>query len=148
MSRSHRANSSRSRTLPPGAAIFGLLAGLGAIAVGLWLGYREMASPQAEGEVIGNEYIKGANYSPMVRYEVEGQTYQIHGPMSPRPPVYRVGERVTVWYPPGRPAEGRLRGFFEVWGRALAVGGAGVSLALAGLWALTSRSRRTRIRFR
>src|SRR5262245_66512201 len=109
MSRSHRANSSRSRTLPPGAAIFGLLAGLGAIAVGLWLGYREMASPQAEGEVIGNEYIKGANYSRMVRYEVEGQKYQITGTMWRRPHVYRVGERVVVWDTPGRLAGGCVR---------------------------------------
>jgi hypothetical protein len=126
-----------------GAAIFSLLAGLGAIAVGLWLGYREMASPHAEGGVIRNEYIKGANYAPLVQYDIEGQTYQIHGPMFPRRPAYRVGERVTVWYPPGRPAEGRLRGFSEVWGTALALGGGGVSLAVVGLWALTSRSRRT-----
>jgi hypothetical protein len=130
-----------------GAAIVSLLAGLGAIAVGLWLGYQEMVRPHAEGEVIRNEYIKGANYAPTVRYDVEGQTYQVHGRMSPRRPAYRVGERVTVWYPPGRPAEGRLRGFFEVWGKALALGAVGVLLALAGLWALTSRSRRTLPRF-
>ena len=153
MSQSTRANYFRSPTLVAGIALVGLFAGLGTLAVALWLAYQEQALPQAEGEVIRVDRIRGPHYAPTVQYDVDGQKYQLHGPKSPGSPAYRVGERVTVWYPPGRPAEGRLRAFFEVWGWALTLGsvgsllaiaGVGLLLGLAGSWALASGSRRVK----
>jgi hypothetical protein len=93
------------------------------------------------GTVIGSA--PGAVYSvaPLVRYEVDGRSYEIRGRTSSRPPSYSRGDAVVVRYRPGRPGEGRIDSFEELWLPALAFIGVGV--VMCGFCAMSVLAART-----
>lgn len=49
------------------------------------------------------------------------------------PPTIDAGETVDVLYDPRNPKVHRIENFWEIWGRALIVGGTGLGFALVGL---------------
>jgi hypothetical protein len=72
----------------------------------------------------------GVTYYPVIRYEVGGQTYTFESHNSSDPPAYRVGERVALFYDPADPARARIDSWFELWLMPVALGGAGVIVAV------------------
>lgn len=103
----------------------------------LFMGYRSwrftVNGVQVIGTVVENEAFDGADgvsYTPVVEYEVNGQTYRISGDNSSSPPAYRVGQQVRVRYDPADPQRGQIDNWYEKW-----LGPVGLGCA-AGLMAL------------
>lgn len=82
--------------------------------------------------------------APVVRYEVDGQTYNIRGHVSSTRCPYSVGTTLTVVYPPDRPAEGTIDSLSENWLAPLVFGAAGLLFSLLGLGMLWVRRKAAR----
>jgi hypothetical protein len=54
-------------------------------------------------------------YSPIVQYQVDGQTYTFDGGISSNPPQYHVGERVPVRYDSTNPSKAQIDKWSERW---------------------------------
>jgi hypothetical protein len=54
-------------------------------------------------------------YSPVVEFNVNGQTYTFEGSNASYPPAYRVGEVVNVRYDPAAPNTAQIDSYFERW---------------------------------
>jgi hypothetical protein len=54
-------------------------------------------------------------YSPVVEFNVNGQTYRIEGGNATDPPQYQVGDVVDVRYDPAAPATAQIDSTFERW---------------------------------
>jgi hypothetical protein len=74
---------------------------------------------------------------PVVRFMADGQTVEIRGQALSEPPELRVGDKVTVFFPPGRPEDGRIGTFLQQFSSALWY--LVSALVLAGLWVLARR---------
>jgi hypothetical protein len=70
-----------------------------------------LGAQRTEGEVIGST----RRNRPIIRYQVDGQNYQITGWLGSLNATYDVGERATVAYKPDHPQDGRLVSFTELW---------------------------------
>jgi hypothetical protein len=67
---------------------------------------------------------------PRVRYEVGGVTYECEGMGNTG---YKIGDTLTVMYPPDHPGEGSLSGFLEQYLFYFMFGGGGFIFMLIGL---------------
>jgi hypothetical protein len=77
------------------------------------------ATERARATVLGHEIREdeeGTYYTPVARFLAGGTEFLVHGGLAPagRPP-YRVGQEVTVYYPPGQPDKARLGRFEGLW---------------------------------
>lgn len=54
-------------------------------------------------------------YSPIVEYQVDGQTHTLDGNVSSYPPQYRVGDRVSVRYDRSDPSRAQIDKWSERW---------------------------------
>lgn len=54
-------------------------------------------------------------YSPVVQFQVNGQTYTFDGGNASDPPAYRVGETVSVIYDPNDPNTAQINKWSERW---------------------------------
>jgi hypothetical protein len=54
-------------------------------------------------------------YSPIIEYQVNGQTYTFDGGISSNPPQYHVGERVSVRYDKADPSTAQIDKWSERW---------------------------------
>jgi hypothetical protein len=54
-------------------------------------------------------------YSPVIEFELNGQTYTFDGGNASYPPDYEVGEVVDVRYDPLNPAMAQIDSYFERW---------------------------------
>jgi len=54
-------------------------------------------------------------YSPVVQFEVNGQSYTFDGGNASDPPAYRVGQEVDVLYDPLDPGTAQIDSYFERW---------------------------------
>jgi len=63
--------------------------------------------------------------APIVRYEYQGVTSELIGGVQTNPPVYQLGESVTVMLNPSFPSEARLDGWLENYFFASIFGGLG-----------------------
>jgi hypothetical protein len=54
-------------------------------------------------------------YSPVVEFDVDGQTYTFEGGNASDPPAYKVDEVVNVIYDPSDPSTAQIDSFFERW---------------------------------
>jgi hypothetical protein len=94
---------------------------------------------RADGVVIRNDWDGGdeATAHATVRFEAEGRTVEFTSQVGTSPPLHAVGDRVTVYFWPGRPEEAVLGGFAEQYLRSLVPGVLGlIFLAIGGslLW--------------
>lgn len=80
--------------------------------------------------------------SPVVEYRAEGRNYTMKGLTASAPPSYHVGDQVTVGYPPGRPAEGRIVSFGEIFLLPLVFFGVGLAFAITAAVLLVLSGRR------
>jgi hypothetical protein len=77
------------------------------------------ATERANATVVGHEISEddeGTYYTPVVRFLADGKEFLVRGRLAPagRPP-YRVGQAVTVYYPPGQPDKAMLGRFEGLW---------------------------------
>jgi hypothetical protein len=92
------------------------------LAGAIWYGYGSYTltanGGTVTGTVIENVAIDGSDgvtYSPLIEYEVDGQTYVYDGENSSSPPAYQVGETVTLRYDRENPARARINNLWELW---------------------------------
>ena len=52
--------------------------------------------------------VNDAGESPIVRYQVDGVSYEVEEDGASSPPAHSIGDVVTVVYQPGRPERGRV----------------------------------------
>jgi hypothetical protein len=57
----------------------------------------------------------GITYTPVISYEVYGQTHVFTSNVSSDPPAYNVGDRVNVVYEVANPAKARIDSWRELW---------------------------------
>jgi hypothetical protein len=148
---------------PPRFLTFLLLViGLAGLGVGLWLAWSARQATatglRVPGTVVGLVEVKGKapppgkqskvannpnrpSLAPQVEYVVDGQTYRIRGTVSSTIPGYSHGDRVTVRYPPDRPAEGTIDSFAETWLAPLLVVGVSLLFTLVGVGLTVARRR-------
>ncbi|HNB53803.1 MAG TPA: DUF3592 domain-containing protein [Anaerolineales bacterium] len=70
----------------------------------------------------------GTSYSPVFRYEVNGQTYEFESQNSSNPPTHQVGDQDTIFYDPADPQHAQIDSFMDMWlapGLLLCFGGGG-----------------------
>jgi len=76
---------------------------------------------KAEGTVVKLEKHRSqesTSYTPVVRFTPpsgDGPEIQFASSVSSSPPAYKVGEKVTVLFPPGKPRDARISGFLDLW---------------------------------
>lgn len=100
--------------------VAGILLGMGVIFAGIaafifYQGYiLERDGIQAEGTVIGlveSRDEDGTSYAPLIRFQTQGgREIEFKSSYSSNPPQYKVGQKVTVLYPPDRPGEAQIKG--------------------------------------
>jgi hypothetical protein len=54
-------------------------------------------------------------YSPVIEFEMNGQTYSFEGDTASYPPAYEVGEEVSVLYDPADPDTAQINKWSERW---------------------------------
>jgi hypothetical protein len=81
----------------------------------------------AEGRVVRLEDVGRRGKVPIVRYEVDGRSYEVSGdPHWRRPGGYSVRESITVYYKRGFPDVASIELWWGRWLPALLFGGGGV----------------------
>ncbi len=98
----------------------GILLGMGVIftvvaAFIFFQGYMlERDGIQAEGTVIDLAESRdedGTSYAPVIRFQTQGgREFEFKSNYYSSPPQYKVGQKVTVIYPPERPGEAQVKG--------------------------------------
>jgi hypothetical protein len=112
-----------------------VVAGLAALAAGLFFSPR---TARATGVVVAviehNAYSPEQSYKPVVQFDAGGRTvrFESHSGSS-QPGDVRVGDRLTVVYDPGNPADARLDTPWQRWGMWLAVAALGGVLITIGV---------------
>jgi hypothetical protein len=54
-------------------------------------------------------------YSPVIEFDVSGQTFSFEGGNASDPPKYKVGEVVPIRYDPADPSTAQIDSYFERW---------------------------------
>ena len=72
-------------------------------------------SVQTKGRVIELAPDVRRTRTPVIRYEVDGKSYEFRAGTSSSPPSYSIGDVVVVRYRPSRPGEGYLISFRRLW---------------------------------
>jgi hypothetical protein len=80
--------------------------------------------------------------APVVRYEVDGKSYEFQSSVSSNPPAHVVGDKVTVMYHPERPGDGRIASFLEMWFMPMLLGFFGIVFGAIGGGLMLARLRR------
>jgi hypothetical protein len=98
----------------------GILLGMGVIFAGIaafifYQGYMlERDGIQAEGTVIGLAESRdedGTSYAPVIRFQTQGgREFEFKSNYYSNPPQYKIGQKVTIIYPPDRPGEAQVKG--------------------------------------
>jgi hypothetical protein len=76
----------------------------GQITAGLVVEMEESESPEG-----------GRVYSPIIEFNIGGQTYSIEGDTASNPPAYHAGQEVRVIYDPSNPNTAQIDKFTERW---------------------------------
>ncbi|MFC7625299.1 DUF3592 domain-containing protein [Microlunatus sp. GCM10028923] len=84
------------------------------------------------------------DHAVVVFTTAEGEEIRFTSTTGTSPPMYRVGDRVPVRYPPDRPRDATIDGFLELWLGALITTGLGVVFGAIGTGLLISHRRDSR----
>ena len=117
-----------------------------AVGIGVGQSNRSFASSahETEGTVIRMVATGNRGSSPVVRYEVDGKSFELQSSVSSSPPRYAVGDKVTVLYHADEPHKGTIRSFMDQWLFPTIFTGIGSLFVLIGLaaclaWLLAMR---------
>lgn len=89
--------------------------------------------------------IKGNTSAPIVRYSVDGQTYEIAGNTYSSPAAYSIGDQIEVVYDPESPESGAIQSFSEQWAGPLFSIGLSVCFLLLFLYPQIKAKRSARV---
>ncbi|GAB3966067.1 hypothetical protein GCM10028806_05990 [Spirosoma terrae] len=89
--------------------------------------------------------IKGNTSAPIVRYSVDGKTYELAGNTYSSPAAYSIGDQVAVIYDPESPESGAIQSFSEQWAGPLLSIGLSVCFLLLFLYSQIKAKRSARI---
>jgi hypothetical protein len=79
----------------------------------------------------------GYTYAPVFSFTAaNGMTYTVTSDISSSPPSFTAGDFVRVRYDPTNPGNARIHSFFQTWGTAAVLGGAGAIFLAVGCNAL------------
>lgn len=91
---------------------------------GVYAGYVSLKLEQ-NGETITGEVVRLEEsdsseggccvYSPVIEFDINGQTYSFEGDNASDPPAYEVGEEVSVLYDPADPDTAQINKWSERW---------------------------------
>ena len=141
---------SKRQKVPLLAGLIFAVIGLVFAAVGIGVGIKNWSfassAREAEGTVI--RLVATSNrgtVAPVVRYEVDGISFEFQSGVASSPPVHAVGEKVTVLYQPDQPHQGNIKSFMDQWFLPFIFGGLGTLFVVTGsvigvsrLWAASS----------
>ncbi len=126
----------------------GIFGGIGAIAGALFLVFAvEVSTFLSSAERAEGVIISGAR-RPVFAFEADGRRHEVEARISSKPPRYRGGETVTVYYPKDDPERARLDDFFELYFGPLMTGIFTLAFGTPGaiLFTIAIRGRRRRAR--
>jgi hypothetical protein len=136
-----------------GKSVF-ILVGLGCLVGALIYAHRMQAflrtSVTVQGRIAGFKPVRTTQnglttYAPVFRFEVPGTHFaNVVSHTSSGSPAFKVGDWVTVHYPPGHPEQAVIDSFGQLWLMDLAVGSFGAIFFAVGLLTLLSGWRRNR----
>jgi hypothetical protein len=114
--------------------------------IGFVFGYFSWSSANGASEVEGTVIQLVASgtrggKTPIVRYQLGEQTFDVQGGVSTSPPAYSVNENVKVFYHADRPEQGRIYSFTEFWLFPVIFGGIGILFASIGSFVILTRGR-------
>jgi hypothetical protein len=131
-----------------------LVVGLGCLVGAFRYAYRTevflRTSVTVQGRIAGFKPVRTirtgrTTYAPVFRFDVPGSHFvTVVSRMSSGSPAFKVGESVTVHYPPGHPEEAVIDSFGQLWLMDCAVGGFGALFFGTGMLTLVSGWRRNR----
>lgn len=86
-----------------------------------------------QGSVVQLLTIHKGGYTPLVRFETsDGEVVEVTAKSSSSPPLYDLGEKVTVYYQSYDPEGAQISGFFSMWWIHFLLGGIGTLFVLVG----------------
>ena len=83
----------------------------------------------------------GVTYAPVIRYLVNGTSYQFQSHSSSNPPAYHLNQYVKVLYNKADPSKGEVNSTFGKWGTAMILGLMGIIFFSVGAF-VTYRARK------
>lgn len=89
---------------------------------------------RAPGTVVRLQSAGKGNTKPVVKYVVDGKSYETIGTLASKPAAFDVGEKVDVFYMPDNPEHAQINGFVERWLFPTIFGGIGALLFVIGLF--------------
>lgn len=105
--------------------VFGFIAMsmlLTALGIFIWRTNQLSDYQQTEGTVVSLERARSMSVRnrnngsyPVVRFELEGRSYQFVGGLATSPPAFDIGEKVPVYYSPANPADAIVGSFWQLW---------------------------------
>jgi Tripartite tricarboxylate transporter TctA family/Protein of unknown function (DUF3592) len=119
--------------------IIGILCFLIAVGMGISSLSFSASALRTKGTVIDMAH-SGRTSAPIVRYQVDGKSYQIQSSPYQAPPIHTIGEEVTVLYQPAYPHQGQIHSFGAQWRPPLLLGVIGLLFAISGFKRLGARS--------
>ena len=134
-------NNNRSPVMTVGLTLFGIGGVFVMIGLGLatWSVFSATGKTPTEGTVVRMER-GGKGSKPVVKYEVDGQDYEVRGLLTTSPPAHSVGDKVAVLYQPQTPSEAVIDTFINRWLFPTIFGGIGAIFALIGAGMLVARN--------
>ena len=97
---------------------------------------------ETEGTVIRMVATGKRGTLPIVRYEVDGKSFEFQSSVSSSPPRHAVGDKVTILYHADEPHKGTIRSFMDQWLIATIFTGIGILFVLIGVAACLRAMRR------
>ncbi len=126
--------------------IFTLIGGVfAAIGIGVGISAWSFAASarETQGEVVLLVHRGKGTHAPVVRYVVDGKSFEFQSSVASSPPAHAVGDKVTVLYQPDQPQHGNIKSFMDQWFLPLIFTGIGTLFFVIGSAICLSRLRAT-----
>jgi hypothetical protein len=95
-------------------------------------------------EVPSNEN-SGVTWAPVIKFKDNaGNEHMMESSVSSDPPAYKIGDKVPLLYPEGKPKEAFIDSFMEKWFTPIMLGVAGVVMFIVSIWMVFSAFRRSK----
>jgi hypothetical protein len=100
----------------------------------LWRSSRTFMATAVKADGVVVELLRsGKGYKPAVEFTDDaGMKHRLVGKVSSSPPAYDVGETVKVAYARGKPGDGKVVGFLELYFLPIMMGGLGTVFSVLG----------------
>ncbi len=87
----------------------------------------------------------GITWAPVIKFtDRSGSEHTMESTVSSDPPAYKVGDKVELLYPEGKPEDAFINSFMEKWFTPIMLGVAGVIMFAISIWMIFSAFRRSK----